>query len=145
MLLLLPGMPSSFFGAALALYFTPGALKAPPRSLAHGCGQEMIPPCYDALCRSVVFASAAPWTVAHQAPRSMGFPRQGYLSGVAFPSPGALPSPGTKPGSLAAPSLAVRSLTVSAPPRCGFSQFLSVLAALSSLLETSFPGVLKES
>ena len=29
-----------------------------------------------------------PWTVAHQAPLSVGFPRQGYWSGLSFPSPG---------------------------------------------------------
>ena len=32
-----------------------------------------------------------PWTVAHQAPLSMGFPRQEYWSGLPFPSPGDLP------------------------------------------------------
>ena len=31
-----------------------------------------------------------PWTVAHQAPLSMGFSRQEYWSGVPFPSPGEL-------------------------------------------------------
>ena len=41
--------------------------------------------------------SATPWTVAHQAPLSMGFPRQEYWSGLPFPSPGNLPYPGTKP------------------------------------------------
>ena len=39
------------------------------------------------------------WTVAHQAPLSMGFPRQAYLSGLPIPSPGDLPNPGVKPGS----------------------------------------------
>ena len=43
---------------------------------------------------------AAPWTVAHQAPLSMGFSRQEYWSGLPFPSPGDLPNPGIKPGSL---------------------------------------------
>ena len=33
-------------------------------------------------------ALATPWTVAHQAPLSMGFPRQEYWSGLPFPSPG---------------------------------------------------------
>ena len=33
-----------------------------------------------------------PWTVAHQAPLSMGFPRQEYWSGLPFPTPG-LPFP----------------------------------------------------
>ena len=31
--------------------------------------------------------SAAPWTVAHQAPLSMGFSRREYWSGLPFPSP----------------------------------------------------------
>ena len=38
------------------------------------------------------------WTIAHQAPLSMGFPRQ-YWIGLSFPSPGDLPDPGTKPAS----------------------------------------------
>ena len=37
------------------------------------------------------------WTVAHQAPLSMGFPRQEYWSGLPFPSPGELPNPGIEP------------------------------------------------
>ena len=40
-----------------------------------------------------------PWTVAHQAPPSMGFSRQEYWSGEPFPSPGDLPDPGIEPGS----------------------------------------------
>ena len=42
---------------------------------------------------------AAPWTVAYQASRSMGFSRQEYWSGLPFPSPGDLPNPGIEPGS----------------------------------------------
>ena len=38
-----------------------------------------------------------PWTVAYQAPLSMGFSRQEYWSGVPFPSPD-LPNPGIEPG-----------------------------------------------
>ena len=34
-----------------------------------------------------------PWTVAYQAPPSMGFSRQEYWSGLPFPSPGDLPDP----------------------------------------------------
>ena len=41
---------------------------------------------------------ATPWTVAHQAPLSMGFSRQEYWSGVPFPSPGNLPNIGIQPG-----------------------------------------------
>ena len=39
--------------------------------------------------------------VAHQAPLSVGFPRQEYWSGLPFPSPGDLPDPGIEPTSLA--------------------------------------------
>ena len=39
------------------------------------------------------------WTVAHQAPLSMGFPRQGHLSGLLFPSLGYIPDPGIEPAS----------------------------------------------
>ena len=37
---------------------------------------------------------ATPWTVAYQAPLSMGFSRQECWSGLPFPSPGDLPNPG---------------------------------------------------
>ena len=40
-----------------------------------------------------------PWTVAYPAPPSMGFSRQGYWSGMSFPSPGDLPNQGIEPGS----------------------------------------------
>ena len=39
---------------------------------------------------------ATPWTVAHQAPLSMGFSRQEYWIGLPFPSPGDLPDTGIK-------------------------------------------------
>ena len=42
---------------------------------------------------------ATPWTVARQAPLSMGFSRQEYQSGLPCPSPGDLPHPGTEPRS----------------------------------------------
>ena len=53
-----------------------------------------------------------PWTVAHQAPPSMGFSRQEFWSGLPFPSPGDLPDPGIEPRS---PTLQADALT-SAPP-----------------------------
>ena len=46
---------------------------------------------------SVLFVT--PWTVAYQAPPSMGFSRQRYRSGLPSPSPGDLPNPGIEPGS----------------------------------------------
>ena len=42
---------------------------------------------------------ATPWTVAYQAPLSIGFSRQEYWSGLPFPSPGDLRKPGIEPGS----------------------------------------------
>ena len=39
------------------------------------------------------------WTIACQAPLSVGLSQQEYWSGLAFPSPGDLPGPGIKPGS----------------------------------------------
>ena len=36
---------------------------------------------------------ATSWTVAHQTPLSMGFPRQEYWSGLPLPPPGDLPDP----------------------------------------------------
>ena len=44
---------------------------------------------------------AIPWTVACQAPLSMGFSRQEYWNGLPFPSPGDLPNPGIEPRSSA--------------------------------------------
>ena len=49
-----------------------------------------------------------PWTVAHQAPLSMGFSRQEYWSGLPCPPPGDLLDPGIEPGSLISPTLSGR-------------------------------------
>ena len=42
---------------------------------------------------------ATPWTIACQAPPSMGFSRQECWSGLPFPSPGDVPDPGIEPRS----------------------------------------------
>ena len=55
-----------------------------------------------------------PWTVAHQAPLSMGFSRQEYWSGFSCPPPGDLSYPGIKPASLMSPALAAEFFTTSA-------------------------------
>ena len=47
-----------------------------------------------------------PWTVARQAPVSMGFPSQEHWSGLPFRPPGGLPDPGMEPLFLASPMLA---------------------------------------
>ena len=54
-----------------------------------------------------------PWTVAHQAPPSMGFPRQEYWSGLPCLPPGDLPSPGIEPMSLTSPALTGRFFATS--------------------------------
>ena len=41
--------------------------------------------------------AATPWTIAHQAPLSMGFSRQEYWSWLPFLPPGNLPDPGIEP------------------------------------------------
>ena len=58
-----------------------------------------------------------PWTVAYQAPPSMGFSRQEYWSGLPFPSPGDLPNPGIEPGFPALEADALTSESPGKPPR----------------------------
>ena len=61
---------------------------------------------------SCVQLFVALWTVAHQAPPSIGFSRQENWSGLPFPSPGDLPNPRIEPRS---PALQADALT-SKPP-----------------------------
>ena len=56
------------------------------------CGSEV-----KSLSRVRLFETL--WTVAHQAPLSMGFSRQEYWSGLPFPSLGNLPDQGIEPTS----------------------------------------------
>ena len=67
--------------------------------------------CVCTLSRVLLFIT--PWAVAHQAPRSMGFCRQEYWSGLPFPTPGDLLNPGVKPESLSSPALAGGLFTTS--------------------------------
>ena len=67
--------------------------------------------CAQSLSRVWVFATQ--WTVAHQAPLSMGFSRQEYWSRLRFLPPGDLPNPGIKPTSPASPALQADSLPLS--------------------------------
>ena len=59
---------------------------------AHGCNGLVSKSCP---------TLATPWTVACQAPLSMGFPREEYWNGLPFPFPRDLPDPGVEPKSLA--------------------------------------------
>ena len=64
-------------------------------------------------CFSCVQLFVTPWTIAHQAPLSMGFSRQEYWSGLPCPFPRDLPDPGTEPESLMSPALAGEFFTTS--------------------------------
>ena len=65
---------------------------------------------------SVVSNFATPWTVTHQAPLSMGFPRQEYRSDLPFPPPRDLPNLGITPRS---PALQADSLLTEPPVKPG--------------------------
>ena len=84
------------------------------------------------------------WTIAHQAPLSMGFPRQEYWSGLPFPPPGDLPDPGMQ---LVYPTVAFRFFTseplVTIKP-CLIGQFSSVTQSCPILCDPmicSMPGL----
>ena len=78
--------------------------------------------CSQSLSHVQLFAT--PWTVACQAPLSMGFFRQEYWSGLPFPPPGGLPNPGIEPVSLVSPVLAGRFFTTE-PPEKPFQDLFS--------------------
>ena len=59
---------------------------------------------------SVVSDFVTLWTIASQAPLSMGFSRQEYWSGLPFPSTGDLPDPGIESMSFMSPALQEDSL-----------------------------------
>ena len=87
--------------------------------------------------------SATPWTVAQQAPLSMGFPVEEYWSGLSFPSPGDLPDSGTESAS---PALSGRFFTTEPPgkPRGMKVKSESEVAQLcptpSNPMDCSLPG-----
>ena len=61
------------------------------------------------------------WSIAHEAPLSMGFPRQEFWSGLPFPSPGDLPNPGVEPVS---PALAGGFFTTKPPGKPTYNYVL---------------------
>jgi len=109
------GFPALISRFPLALYFMFScySLHSSYLLLPHYVQNSVL---YVCVCFSVSFSvvsnSATPWTVAHQAPLSMGFSRQEYWSGLPFPYPGDLPNPGIEPRS---PALQGDSL-LSEPP-----------------------------
>ena len=67
--------------------------------------------CAQSLCHVQLFVT--PWTVAHQAPLSVGFSRQEYRKGLPFPSSGDLPDVGMEPIYPVSPASQVESLPLS--------------------------------
>ena len=89
---------------------------------------------------SMIALFATSWTVALQAPQSMGFSRQERWSGVPFPSPGDLPDPGIEPRS---PALQADALTSEPPVELGVPHFLrGWSASFSVFVLNSFQGML---
>ena len=91
-----------------------------------------LPVCARVLSRfSCVQLFATLWTVAHQAPLSMGFFRQEYWSGLPCPPPGDLPNPGIEPTVLMSPALAGRSFNTGATWEAPYLPLLLLLLLLS--------------
>ena len=88
---------SRFFFLLPVLEAAPLPSRFGLRGKEAGAGSGLAQLCQSPSC---VRLFAIPWTVAHQAPPSMGFPRQEYWSGLPIHSLGDLPNPGIEPGSL---------------------------------------------
>ena len=73
-------------------------------------------------CAQLLGLLVTPWTVACQAPLTMGFPRQEYWSGLPFPSSGDLLDPGIEPMSPASPTLAGRFFTTAPAVGANYGQ-----------------------
>ena len=74
--------------------------------------------------------SVTPWTVACEAPLSMGFSRQEYWSELPFPPPGDLSNPVTEPESLSCPALAGRFFTTEPPMNWNLLLIIKMLYAI---------------
>ena len=74
----------------------------------------------ESVSQSVSDSLVTPWTVAHQAPLSMGFSRQEYWSGLTFSSLGDLPDPGIELTFLASAD----RLFPTEPSQCPFQELL---------------------
>ena len=80
-----------------------------------------------ALVAKLCLTLATLWTVASQAPLSMGFPRQEYSSGLQFPAPGDLPNLGIELVSPVSPELAGGFFTTEPPGKPSYPNRILVL------------------
>ena len=80
------------------------------------------------------------WTMAHQAPLSMGFSGQEYWGGLPCPPPGDIPNPGTEPESLTSPALAVTCFTTSIVCVCVCVLVAQSCPTLCNPVDCSPPG-----
>ena len=122
--------------AAPSLHSTHAGLRF-DSTLGFSAGLGMRVLCCCAQLFSPVWLFQTPWTVACQAPPSMGFPRQESWSGLPSPSPGDLPDPGTEPMapvSPAASALPADSLSLSHWGNLKNLQFSSVQSLSHALL-----------
>ena len=103
---------------------------------AGGMCLRVCKPTKDLGCFSCVQLFEIPWTVADQTPLSMGFPRQGYWSGLPFPSPGDLPNSEIKPAS---PAWQVGSLPLSHLARMHIHKHIITTHAMGLSLWTYSP------
>ena len=84
---------------------------------------------------------ATPWTIARQAPLSMGLPRQEYWHRLPFPSPGDLLDPGIKSVSPGSPPLVGRFFTTE-PPGSPAGEINPRWKAALCQLQQAFPLIL---
>ena len=87
---------------------------------------------------SVLSDSVIPRTVARQAHLSVGFSRQEYWSGVAFPSPGDLPNAGIKPRSPTLQADILQSEPLGKKKTCTSSLFCHFLHVARLYFATSY-------
>ena len=90
-------------------------------------------------CSVMSESFVTPWTVAHQASLSMGFPRQEYWSGLSFPPLGDFPDPGIEPTS---PALVGRFF-ITEPPGKPFHATNNLLKSCPSKIPKRISKVIK--
>ena len=88
-------------------------------------------------CFSHVQLFTTVWTVACQAPLSMGFSRQKYWSRLPRSLPGDFPDPGIEPASLMSPALVGRFFTTSVTGKAHKTIVMDILCSGAFLIELS--------